>query len=808
MDNDIYVRDLLIQGKKGDAGQRKPAFYDRERPVVPYRAPSLDRLARIKTQLEHLVETARNHHKSAAGINTITRLITDEFCFYPDDGPLTISEYRAIIDELGQLCKNLQPNIHLVLGTFPVLWPDGGMHNCGLHITSPNSPASASAPSDPPRIHHFSKQNHSGIDFEYRTSATSYDTIPLTTDMNCAPEALPEKVLAGTAATLGDVNQFQGALKITTESGDAFVTTIGICLDHQEDVERRQTHGLIEQLAARAQHIPTTCSHVIVSASVYEHPDNILSTMSHADPEPARRTGLQMGSNGLVGIQPPGRQGFTPFAVDGTDFTGEEYPVKKLGQLHGDVLDHAVACSHGRQRKPNQQDAQGLTELHKVFMETDWNRELWAKRCYDLIVRGENPDLPDAMGQTARKKAEAWDKKFNLSGNLLSDTIDWALRNKAKFEMHNLRFDANGHTPFAAFVSQFIKQHERPLSEADKTMLEKQLVQFIQAEQASPYAKGPPKFESVYDIIKKSFPGDGHFLQLLEEQAKAAGLTRATPRSPSPPPPPIPWDINSLPTSAASSPSSSPLLPPTHQPCGVTNFVLDEGNKPPVDPVLSPMSDRSGSSDFLYKARDSNTDSPLVAPAAPDFTSNEPLLSTHDLKAQANVQPSAPIAKSTWTAVDPESFLSTDGQSFNRADILKASIGLCGEHPEIRDMGTAILDELTYANSAELKYVNKSSATLASRKLSELLGAPLPQYQEDPPSNKYCLFLSGDNWMRLRDLQRMPSILRSTYKSLSGFFSKESERFENNGQQKSLDEIIVSLLKASEENPSGTGQSC
>ncbi len=67
-------------------------------------------------------------------LGEITRIITDEFSFYPKDRPFTLAEYKELIRTISSQAQHLPPDIHLVLATFPVLWPDGVVDNCGLFI--------------------------------------------------------------------------------------------------------------------------------------------------------------------------------------------------------------------------------------------------------------------------------------------------------------------------------------------------------------------------------------------------------------------------------------------------------------------------------------------------------------------------------------------------------------------------------------------------------------------------------------------------------------------------------------------------
>jgi hypothetical protein len=165
----------------------------------------------------------------------------------------------------------------LILSSFPVAWPDGGIHNCGLYVESPKKPDTKATQ------HHFSKKNHADKDFQYKKAdGTRYR---LTTDEDCSEEQLPNNVLNDTEIAINDVNQSGGATKLTTSNNDDFISTIGICLDYRMGVEKNEVRELILQLQRNKQTIPLQCKHVITFNTISRVPANIVSTVSHADPK-------------------------------------------------------------------------------------------------------------------------------------------------------------------------------------------------------------------------------------------------------------------------------------------------------------------------------------------------------------------------------------------------------------------------------------------------------------------------------------------------------------------------------------------
>lgn len=362
MNSGIQIKEILIQGRKG---QDNPAVIAQNSDPVQH--------------ITHLIEAIAAHTVAHREPDAITRAITDEFSFYLKNAPLTVDEYKEIIKNTAQIASQLPPDTHLVLATFPVLWPDGGVHNCGLYVEAPKGP------NEKATIHHFSKQHASDGDTVYCDA----NNVPIknTSDADCTEKQKPNVVLEGTEVSLGDINQHGGALKVHTAKGKELIVVVGICMDHAMGVERGQVHGLIDQLNEHQQSVPLHCSHVITSASQNQYSFNTISSISHADSRADERAGPY-----------PSRSGFTSSTIQ-SSFSGtlstEIYPPKPIGTLHSDLFQHAItndAASH-LAADLNHPDADGNTMLHHVFLEVNFDRELLAKRLYAMIIHGGDPLL-------------------------------------------------------------------------------------------------------------------------------------------------------------------------------------------------------------------------------------------------------------------------------------------------------------------------------------------------------------------------------------------------------------------------------
>ncbi len=430
-------------------------------------------------QAVQLIESIALHTNSHHVGEDITRAITDEFSFYLKDRPFSLDEYKQIIAKTCMIAQSLSPDVHLVLSTFAVLWPGGGIHNCGLYVQSPKNKE------DKPTIHHFSKKNISNSDINYdNADGLKYE---LTTDDECSDEHLPNTILKDTGVCINDFNQYESALKISTSDGRELLVSIGICLDHAEGVERTQVHGLISSLQKNNQSVPLHCSHVITSASVGEKKQHVLSTLSHSDPGIKYRRPLEF----------PNRSTFMPSSITSA-FSGtlntEIYPPKPIGTVHSDLFQHIVANKSESELvlDINQQNNEGNTMLHQVFFETDFDRELIAKRLYSLILNGGDPNIKNKQGQSARDLAI--EKEMTEPNKIISKAFDAAPKWRNSIKGQNTNSSTDNRTPLTRKAITFDRQG----------------VQELIVSGANPYTKDGCN-QSLMDIIRTKYPQETQY---------------------------------------------------------------------------------------------------------------------------------------------------------------------------------------------------------------------------------------------------------------------------------------------------------
>ncbi len=208
-------------------------------------------LGRMIKQISLLASFAKHHHHlnctkegkiKFSCENKITRVITDEFSFYPCQ-PLTIMAYQSLLREIHTIAKSLPLNIHLILASFPVIDTNSELHNVTLHVTS--GPL--------PELHHHSKAIHSDIDVSYGYKLANNHSIPATPYMSQIHLEAPLLFSAGTI------------LCSTTAGGARFINNIEICLEHNQNVGRDCLREIVRAAQLSDEVFPIQYSHVLSS---------------------------------------------------------------------------------------------------------------------------------------------------------------------------------------------------------------------------------------------------------------------------------------------------------------------------------------------------------------------------------------------------------------------------------------------------------------------------------------------------------------------------------------------------------------
>jgi hypothetical protein len=244
-----------------------------------------DPIKRLKKHLLFLAKYAEKQHLKALESNNdafelITRLTLNEFSLYTNGKPLDINQYKEIIATIADIAKELAPNIHLITASFPVLWPDGLLHNVALHVQSPK------AKGQEPLLHHIDKKTPSKIDLKYASKGRSKHALFSLREQTAYPEAQysPDTVLKNTAISVNDVNQKGGAIKIISAAGNSFLVAIDICAEHGYAVGITDTKRLMQQLKEAGETVPEKGTHVVSAKSVYLKKNYLIGSVTVADP--------------------------------------------------------------------------------------------------------------------------------------------------------------------------------------------------------------------------------------------------------------------------------------------------------------------------------------------------------------------------------------------------------------------------------------------------------------------------------------------------------------------------------------------
>lgn len=274
----FYIKNILIIGDKtGKNGEyhspsniKNRIRNQRSRTIIVNDGTAdTKRVDRIVEQIQLIGEYANDNSKKTL----LTRVVTDEFSFYTKNTPLSIDEYKDIINRTSDALKTLLPNIVLIISSMPVLWPDGSLRNAVLHIQSPIEPKSD------PIIHHFSKESCSPIDPWYSKDNTVNHCYEFRADDYNDINYSPDRVLSGTKVKCNDKNQYKSAILVENVGLPSIVDAIDICLDHEQGAAMKNAEYLLGNVSIPAIHI----SHVITSNTMPKIENYLISTPAHAD---------------------------------------------------------------------------------------------------------------------------------------------------------------------------------------------------------------------------------------------------------------------------------------------------------------------------------------------------------------------------------------------------------------------------------------------------------------------------------------------------------------------------------------------
>lgn len=344
----------------------------------------------IINHISNLLDYAQNVHKDCLirqSGHQVTRLVMDEFSLYTKDYPLSMAEYRYIIQSIKQKLNVMAPNIHMLVATLPVDWTDytndpnnKEVHNCALYLQS------STTKNPRGKINHFAKKNASSSDYQYHSFS-------LKPDNYFHPTKSPAVMLKDSGVEINDINQFKSALKYETEFGAIGVICTGICLDHKNNVEEQDLNELLSRLANNKQAIPLHAEHLVSSASIHINDNHLSASVVHSDPNPLFCKGVKnMNPIGRLQYDMTDKTGKIPFGncKQGTTL----YPAKPIGWLGEKqlfwLLNNPQIKAELFQRL-NATNLEGQTIVHRMILEKNHDPEITKKRLIQIL----NNDLLD-----------------------------------------------------------------------------------------------------------------------------------------------------------------------------------------------------------------------------------------------------------------------------------------------------------------------------------------------------------------------------------------------------------------------------
>lgn len=417
----VKIKDILFTsvylGEFSTSNQFIENLYFRQRPLVmDSGVRDVGRIERMRSQISDIFDRVQYQHEEQLKQTTdtdelITRGIIDEFSFYTKNYPLSLEEYNEIINFIAELALKLPPNIHIQLGTFPVLWPNGVVQNCALYVQSPKKKE------EKPCIHHFSKLEGSYIDPQYaywNEEKKSIFVYPLSGDNTeldrlCEPgnKYSPEHVLKNENLQIGDINQYRNAIKIKSAQGEEFFSVSEICYDHRKGVGQQDLSFLIKKLSENGEFLPYRATHIISSKTTISLIKNLVATVAHAD----------------VKVKKIGR--LKPEAVYAASheassfFDCSVYPEREIGILTGPNFFLVVDANQNNQKSFNVDELlEGKTLLHHVVQKSETDVRLILKRIDALSRFNASIDIPDSEGKTVRMYIIDQLYQANASGDL------------------------------------------------------------------------------------------------------------------------------------------------------------------------------------------------------------------------------------------------------------------------------------------------------------------------------------------------------------------------------------------------------
>lgn len=207
--------------------------------------------------------------------NTITRLMTNEFFFYTQQ-PLSMEQFENLQQKIFEQAKKQPENLHIVLGSFAVLTPGGKVMNIVPHIECGQNPM----------FNFVVKNNPSCIDpaFKHRPNV----------DINIHGE----NCLNALSININNDKRplsFNSVFQCKTAGDAELHVCMDICNDHAYATASKALNKKLDNASTEnPKHMPTQCSHIVLSNSIKVKKENSVGDVAQADPRFSRTGSLKI----------------------------------------------------------------------------------------------------------------------------------------------------------------------------------------------------------------------------------------------------------------------------------------------------------------------------------------------------------------------------------------------------------------------------------------------------------------------------------------------------------------------------------
>lgn len=265
INQDIYFRDLVLRVNEGygEADYLKISYKYQQAANIRLKAhiDMIFKFAQEDHRANYCDETSYSTFQIKKGKeNHITRLTTHEFNFYTKT-PLTLSEYETLITDIQMMAARLEPNIHILLSSFAVIYKDNLIINVSIYVQGGNQPL----------LHIFCKNSSTQQDVNYN------DKYKLFSQNN---------TISSEFISIDTNLIYTGSMiEITTFGGAKYLQAFDICNDLVFGHSQQQLERLLLNKDTINRLIPSQFEHCVSSYSINILPDKIIANnVLHVDP--------------------------------------------------------------------------------------------------------------------------------------------------------------------------------------------------------------------------------------------------------------------------------------------------------------------------------------------------------------------------------------------------------------------------------------------------------------------------------------------------------------------------------------------